>query len=351
VNQFTPRNVLVTGGAGFIGCNFVAHLLADPAIQRVVTLDLLTYAGRRENLDPVSGDPRHQFVHGDIRDETLVKRLFRTHDIDTVVHFAAESHVDRSITGPAPFIDTNVVGTFVLLEVTRAQWLEERKWDGARCRFHQISTDEVYGSLGPDDPPFTEETPYAPNSPYAASKAAADHLVRAYGNTYGLPVVTTNCSNNYGPYQHPEKFVPTVIRSCLAAEPIPVYGDGGYVRDWLYVTDHCRGIEAALRGGAPGSTYVIGGRAERRNLEIVTAISQALAEVTGRPAEEFWRLTTFVADRLGHDRRYAINPAKIERELGWKPRETFETGIRRTVKWYYARSGAQPLSKRRVSAT
>jgi len=336
VTDFTPRNVLVTGGAGFIGCNFVRHLLRDGDVRTAVTLDLLTYAGRMENLDDLRSEPRHRFVHGDIRDPRLVERLLRKHEIDTVVHFAAESHVDRSIVSPGAFVETNVFGTYVLLEAARTVWLGDRRWTAAECRFHHISTDEVYGSLGPDDKPFTEETPYAPNSPYAASKAAADHLVRSYHRTYGLPIVTTNCSNNYGPYQHAEKFIPTVIHSCLAGRPIPVYGDGGNRRDWLYVLDHCRAVALVLRRGRVGETYVIGGGAEGRNVDIARLICTVLADVAGRPAHEFTSLISYVADRPGHDRRYAIDPAKIRREFGWAALETFDTGIRKTIEWYHA---------------
>ena len=356
MTAFTPRHVLVTGGAGFIGCNFVRQLLRDTGVRTVVTLDLLTYAGRLENLSDLGTEPRHEFVRGDIRDRELVERLLREQRIDTIVHFAAESHVDRSIASPAAFVETNVIGTYVLLDVARAVWLDERKWTATDCRFHHISTDEVYGSLGLGDPAFTEDTPYAPNSPYAASKAAADHLVRSYDRTYRLPVVTTNCSNNYGPYQHAEKFIPTVIHACLEGRPIPVYGDGGNVRDWLYVEDHCRGIDLVLRRGRLGETYVIGGRTERRNSDIATLICGVVADLTGRPREELVRLITYVTDRPGHDRRYAINPAKIQRELGWSAAETFETGIRKTVAWYCAHhsaaapGSASPLLARRPSA-
>jgi dTDP-glucose 4,6-dehydratase len=332
MSSFTPSRVLVTGGAGFIGASFVHHLLAsDPAV-RVVTLDALTYAGSLANLAGVDAE-RHRFVKGDITDRALVDALLREHRIDAVVHFAAESHVDRSITGPAAFVQTNVVGTFTLLEAARRLWLDEEKRDASTCRFHHISTDEVYGSLGRDDAPFHEGTQYAPNSPYSASKAASDHFVRAYHHTYGLPITTTNCSNNYGPLQHPEKFIPTVIRACQGGLSIPVYGNGMNIRDWLYVIDHCRGIEAVLRRGAPGGVYNIGGDNEWNNLEIARVICGIFDEL--RPAgEPHARLITFVKDRPGHDFRYAIDAAKMKSELGWTPVETFETGIRKTVAWY-----------------
>jgi dTDP-glucose 4,6-dehydratase len=331
--RHVPRRVLVTGGAGFIGSNFVRHLLAtDPAVG-IVTLDALTYAGRVANLGSALTDGRHTFVRGDICDAALVRRLLRDHGIDTVVHFAAESHVDRSITGPAPFIMTNLVGTFTLLEAARQVW-DERRPDGVR--FHHVSTDEVFGSLGDGDPPFCESTAYAPNSPYSASKAGADHLARAYHHTYGLPITGTNCSNNYGPFQHGEKFIPTVIRSCLAGRPIPVYGTGMNVRDWLYVEDHCRAVDHVLRCGTLGEIYLVGARNERRNLDIARLICRFMAEALGRPAEPYLALIELVTDRAGHDFRYAIDPGRIEREVGWRPIESFETGLRLTVEWYLA---------------
>jgi dTDP-glucose 4,6-dehydratase len=334
VNAYTPRNLLITGGAGFIGSHFVHHMLRCDTQVHIVTLDLLTYAGSLRNLRELPDPSRHTFVHGDICDHALVQRVLRTYAIDTIVHFAAESHVDRSIAGPAAFIQTNVIGTFTLLEAARVCWLEERGWGAETCRFHHISTDEVYGTLGPDDPPFYETTPYAPNSPYAASKAASDHLVRAYHQTYGLPATTSNCSNNYGPRQHPEKFIPTIIRTCLAGKPIPVYGDGSNIRDWLYVEDHCRGIEAILRRGHVGETYNIGGGSEQQNLHIVRRICALLAELTGQPEEALTRLICFVPDRPGHDWRYAIDTTKMRQDLGWSPLESFETGIRKTIAWY-----------------
>ncbi len=334
-----PRNVLVTGGAGFIGCNFVRHLLAtDPAI-RIVTLDLLTYAGSLDNLRGLPDPTRHLFIQGDICDRLLLDRLLRDHAIDTIAHFAAESHVDRSITGPAAFVQTNLVGTFTLLEAARTAWLDGKTAE--RCRFHHISTDEVYGTLQHNDPPFRETTPYAPNSPYSASKAGSDHLVRAYFHTYGLPVVTTNCSNNYGPWQHGEKFIPTVIRSCLLQQPIPVYGDGSNIRDWLYVEDHCRGIDAVIRGGRPGETYNIGGCNEWANLDIAKLICTLLDEHRPQRAPHE-RLITFVTDRPGHDWRYAIDADKMAKALDWQPRETFNSGIAKTVDWYLERHAADP---------
>jgi dTDP-glucose 4,6-dehydratase len=335
-----PRNVLVTGGAGFIGCNFVRHLLATEPDARIVTLDLLTYAGSLDNLRELPDPARHTFVQGDICDRPLVDRLLREHAIDTIAHFAAESHVDRSITGPAAFVQTNLVGTFTLLEAARGAWLEGGK-TAEHCRFHHISTDEVYGTLKHGDPPFSETTPYAPNSPYSASKAGSDHLVRAYFHTYGLPVVTTNCSNNYGPYQHGEKFIPTVIRSCLLQRPIPVYGDGSNIRDWLYVEDHCRGIDAAIRRGKLGETYNIGGDNEWANINIAKLICALLDQ--RRPAHApHERLITFVADRPGHDWRYAIDPRKMSEALSWRPEETFNTGIAKTVDWYLERHATDP---------
>jgi dTDP-glucose 4,6-dehydratase len=339
---YTPRNVLITGSAGFIGSHFVHNLLRTNLQVRVVTLDLLTYAGSCDRLKALPDPERHLFVQGDICDRDLVAYLLREHTIDTLVHFAAESHVDRSIIGPAAFIQTNVIGTSVLLEEVRQYWLAQQGWNATQCRFHHISTDEVYGALGADDTPFRETTPYAPNSPYAASKAASDHLVRAYHRTYGLPTTTTNCSNNYGPFQHGEKFIPTIIRSCLAELPIPVYGDGSNMRDWLYVEDHCVAIDAVIRRGRVGETYNVGGDGERPNLAIVHLICSLLAELTDQPKEPFTRLIRFVPDRPGHDWRYALDTTKIQHELGWQPTESCETGLRKTVEWYMQR-GAQSV--------
>ncbi|MFN3648039.1 MAG: dTDP-glucose 4,6-dehydratase [Armatimonadota bacterium] len=333
MTEFSPRNVLVTGGAGFIGSNWVRSALATDADVRIVNLDLLTYAGSPENLRDLPDPARHQLVEGDIADRPLVDRLLREREIDTIVHFAAESHVDRSIAGPDAFIHTNVLGTFTLLEAARRWWLEEQRLPAARIRFHHISTDEVYGSLGPGDPPFTEETAYDPSSPYSASKAGSDHLVQAYHRTYGLPVTITNCSNNYGPRQHAEKFIPTIIRKCLAQEAIPVYGDGTNVRDWLYVEDHCRGVDTVLRRGDVGRTYNIGGNNEWSNIEIARLICRAMDERSPAKAPHE-RLIRFVTDRPGHDWRYAVDISRIRRELGWEPRESFETGLEKTLDWY-----------------
>lgn len=324
--------ILVTGGAGFIGANFVLDWIATEGTP-VVNLDKLTYAGNPANLASLQNDARHIFVKGDINDRALVADLLKKHRPRAIVHFAAESHVDRSIHGPGEFVQTNVVGTFSLLEETRAYWSGLPAPEKSSFRFLHVSTDEVYGSLGSDDPAFSETTPYAPNSPYAASKAGSDHLVRAYHHTYGLPTVTTNCSNNYGPLQFPEKLIPLMVLNALAGKPLPVYGDGKNVRDWLYVGDHCAGIRAALARGRPGETYNIGGNSEKTNLEVVHAVCAILDELhpTGAPHT---RLITFVQDRAGHDWRYAINAAKIKRELGWEPTKTFAAGLRETVQWY-----------------
>ena len=324
--------ILVTGGAGFIGANFVLDWIAAEG-SPVVTLDKLTYAGNRGNLTSLDGDARHVFVQGDINDRALVARLLKQHQPAAIVHFAAESHVDRSIHGPGEFVQTNVVGTFSLLEEARAYWGALAEVAKDRFRFLHVSTDEVYGSLATADPAFSETTAYAPNSPYAASKAASDHLVRAYHHTYGLPTITTNCSNNYGPRQFPEKLIPLVILNALAGKPLPIYGDGKNVRDWLYVGDHCIGIRTALRKGRLGETYNIGGNSERTNLEVVRAVCGILDDLhpAGAPHE---KLITFVKDRPGHDRRYAIDATKMKTELGWQPQAHFETGMRKTVEWY-----------------
>ena len=323
--------ILVTGGAGFIGSNFVLDWF-EGSSEPVVNLDKLTYAGNLGSLASLAGDARHVFVRGDIGDRAQVEALLGEHRPRAIVNFAAESHVDRSIHGPAAFIETNVVGTFALLEAVRAYWSTLPAAERAAFRFLHVSTDEVFGSLTPDEAPFTEATPYAPNSPYSASKAAADHLVRAYRHTYGLPTLTTNCSNNYGPRQFPEKLIPLMIVNALAGKALPVYGDGKNVRDWLYVGDHCAAIRAVLASGKPGETYAIGGNAEMNNLEVVHTICGILGELA--PGRDYPRLVTFVADRPGHDRRYAIDAAKIRRELGWTPAETFASGMRRTVQWY-----------------
>lgn len=329
------KNVLVTGGAGFIGSNFVRYLLAQEPEIRVWNLDALTYAGSLENLRDLPGEARHTFVHGDICDQAAVEELLRTAKVDTIVHFAAESHVDRSIHGPAAFVRTNIEGTFALLEAARKVWLEEARLPRESVRFHHVSTDEVYGSLGPTEAAFTEETAYAPNSPYAASKAASDHLVRAYAHTYGLPTLLTNCSNNYGPYQFPEKLIPLMILNAVRGLPLPVYGDGQQVRDWLYVEDHCEALLQVLRKGEVGETYNIGGNNQPTNLEIVEKICALLDErLPDSPHAPHAGLIEFVADRPGHDRRYAMNIAKIERDLGWRPQTDLDAGLRRTVAWY-----------------
>jgi dTDP-glucose 4,6-dehydratase len=330
--------ILVTGGAGFIGSNFVLEWFKDAAVagEAVVNLDALTYAGNLENLASLEGESRYHFVKGDITDADLVRGLIAKHRPRAIVHFAAESHVDRSIHGPGAFIKTNIEGTFVLLEAARAFWQGLADADKAAFRFHHVSTDEVYGSLKPDDPAFAETNPYEPNSPYSASKAASDHLVRAWHHTYGLPVVTTNCSNNYGPYHFPEKLIPLMIVNALAGKPLPVYGDGQQIRDWLYVTDHCSAIRAVLARGRLGETYNIGGWNEKANIDIVRTVCSLLDELRPDPAGSYARLIKYVKDRPGHDRRYAIDARKIERELGWRPAETFETGIRKTVEWYLA---------------
>jgi dTDP-glucose 4,6-dehydratase len=324
--------ILVTGGTGFIGSNFILQWLASEAAA-LVNLDSLTYAGNPANLASVADNPRYTFVHGDINDRELLCRIFAQHQPCAVVHFAAESHVDRSILGPEEFIRTNIHGTFSLLDEATAYWREQPEGDRHRFRFLQVSTDEVYGSLGEDDAAFSETTPYAPNSPYAASKAAADHLVRAWHHTYNLPTLTTNCSNNYGPFQFPEKLIPLMIHNALSGKRLPVYGDGQNVRDWLYVEDHCAAIRCLLRNGRPGETYNIGGRSERRNLDLVRTICAVLDEL--RPAARpYAELIAMVADRPGHDRRYAIDTSRIERELNWRPETSFEEGIRSTIAWY-----------------
>jgi dTDP-glucose 4,6-dehydratase len=325
--------LLVTGGAGFIGSNFVLDWLAQ-SDEPVVNLDALTYAGNLANLAALQGDVRHAFVHGDIGDRALVDRLLRERRPRAILHFAAESHVDRSIHGPAAFIKTNVEGSFALLEAVRSYWTALEGEAKAAFRYHHVSTDEVYGSLAPDAPAFTEVHPYQPNSPYAASKAASDHLVRAWHHTYGLPVLTTNCSNNYGPFHFPEKLIPLMIVNALAGKPLPIYGDGMQVRDWLYVRDHCSAIRTVLAHGRVGETYNIGGWNERPNRDIVHAVCALLDELKPDPQGPYARLVTHVQDRPGHDRRYAIDARKLERELGWRPAENFETGIRKTVQWY-----------------
>ncbi|WP_426935400.1 dTDP-glucose 4,6-dehydratase [Pseudomonas fulva] len=339
--------ILVTGGAGFIGSNFV-HQWCRTSREPIVNLDALTYAGNLNSLSSLEHTKQHTFIHGSICDQDLVSRLLNEHQPRSILHFAAESHVDRSINSPEAFVQTNVMGTFRLLEAARAYWSNLDGPAKAAFRFLHVSTDEVYGTLAPNDPAFTESTPYAPNSPYSASKAASDHLVRSYFHTYGMPVLTTNCSNNYGPFHFPEKLIPLMIVNALAGKPLPVYGDGQQIRDWLYVEDHCSGIRRVLEAGTTGETYNIGGWNEKANIDIVRTVCGLLDELapasarnvinqkTGAPVGHYAELITYVTDRPGHDRRYAIDARKIERELGWKPAETFDTGIRKTVAWYLA---------------
>jgi len=329
------KNLLVTGGAGFIGSNFVRYLLqVEPEVQ-IVNLDVLSYAGSHENLTDLPFPERHTFVRGDICDRPLVDQLFHQHRIDTVVHFAAETHVDRSILYPDQFLRTNVVGTFTLLEAAHQYWLVEKALGSADLRFHHISTDEVFGALKPDDPAWTEDTPYAPSSPYSASKAASDHYVRAYGHTYGLPYTITNCSNNYGPYQFPEKLIPLMILNAMDGKPLPIYGDGRQIRDWLYVEDHCEAIWMVLRKGRPGQTYNIGGGSQPTNLEVVQHLCGALDELLPvSPSVPHSSLMRFVPDRPGHDRRYAIDITKIKTQLGWQPKQSLGSGLHKTVQWY-----------------
>ena len=332
-NNRTPRRILITGGAGFIGSNFVYHCCQSYPDDQVVVLDALTYAGNRNTLASLEAKSAIKFVQGDICDRTLVDQILESANIDTVAHFAAESHVDRSIIGPGAFVQTNVVGTFTLLEAFRQRWYQRDQPESDR--FLHVSTDEVYGSLEAEDPAFTETTPYTPNSPYSASKAGSDHLARAYFHTYGMPTMITNCSNNYGPYHFPEKLIPLMCINILLGKPLPVYGDGQNIRDWLYVEDHCRALDVVINRGAPGETYNVGGNNEVKNLDLVEQICQLMDELAPdlpvRPASS---LITFVKDRAGHDRRYAIDASKIERELGWSPQETVEGGLRRTVEWY-----------------
>jgi dTDP-glucose 4,6-dehydratase len=325
--------ILVTGGAGFIGSNFILQEMQEGSAS-IFNLDKLTYAGNLHNLESIANNSRYEFVQGDIANRAEIKNHLETFRPVAIVHFAAESHVDRSIRGPEDFIQTNINGTFALLEETRAYWSALPEQERNEFRFLHISTDEVYGSLGPNDPPFSETTPYAPNSPYAASKAASDHLVRAYHHTYGLPTLTTNCSNNYGRFQFPEKLIPLMILNARDSKPLPVYGDGNNVRDWLYVEDHCAAIRTVLERGRSGETYNIGGWNEKPNMEIVESVCELVDEMLPGAGKSRKELITFVKDRPGHDRRYAIDARKIERELGWRPKETFESGLRKTVRWY-----------------
>jgi dTDP-glucose 4,6-dehydratase len=331
--SFMENTILVTGGAGFIGSNFILQQLGRDSAS-LVNLDKLTYAGNLHNLKGIADERRYEFVHGDIADHSLVQGLLQRRQPRAIAHFAAESHVDRSIRGPEDFIRTNIDGTFALLEEVRAYWANLTVQERADFRFLHVSTDEVYGTLGPEDAAFSETTAYAPNSPYAASKAASDHLVRAYHHTYGLPVLTTNCSNNYGRFQFPEKLIPLMILNARDRKPLPVYGDGQNVRDWLYVEDHCAAIATVLAQGRVGQTYNIGGWNEKRNLDIVEMICDIVDEIAGHQGSPRRSLITFVKDRPGHDRRYAMDASKVERELGWHPLETFESGIQKTVKWY-----------------
>jgi len=330
---YQPHSMLVTGGAGFIGANFIRYLLECEPDITIINLDKLTYAGSLDNLKNLPNPKRHHFIQGDIRDTQLVRHILLHHHIDTIVHFAAESHVDNSIKDPGSFIETNVIGTFVLLEAARHLWIDVQKCDLSFRRFHHISTDEVYGSLHPNDAGFTESTPYQPRSPYSASKAGSDHLVNAYHHTYGLPITVSNCSNNYGPYQHQEKFIPTVIRSALKGQPIPIYGNGKNIRDWLYVDDHCRGILAILKKGKIGDSYNIGGHNEWENLALAKYMCIQLDKLAPKNISHE-SLLQFVTDRPGHDFRYAINPEKISSELNWAPIETLETGLLKTIQFY-----------------
>ncbi len=346
---YTPQNILITGGAGFIGANF-CHYWHDAHIDhRLIVLDALTYAGNHANLQGLESSPRFRFVHGNILDQELVEGLLREEKIDTIVHFAAESHVDRSIHSPDGFLETNILGTHTLLKAARGVWLDEQQHNADNCLFHHVSTDEVYGTLAPDDPPFHETTPYAPNSPYAASKASSDHFVRAYAETYGLPITISNCSNNYGPYQFPEKLIPLIIANILDGKPLPVYGDGKQIRDWLYVDDHNRAIDLIIHQGRRDEAYNIGGNNEWQNIDIVLKVCDLLDGIFSKAGEQMSKrfpnapqvhgekaatLITYVKDRLGHDRRYAIDATKINGELNFSPAETFESGITKTVQWY-----------------
>lgn len=331
---YQPRSMLVTGGAGFIGANFIHYVQQHEPDIHIINFDKLTYAASLDNLKNLPHPERYHFICGDITDAPLVRHVLQHHCIDTIVHFAAESHVDRSIAGPEAFVDTNIKGTFTLLEAARHHWFEVEKMDRTHCRFHHISTDEVYGSLKSHDPLFTETTAYDPRSPYSASKAGSDHLVHAYYHTYGLPMTLSNCSNNYGPYQHAEKFIPTVIRSCLQGQPIPIYGNGKNVRDWLYVEDHCRGIMAILKHGKVGERYNLGGNNEWENIQLAQYICEQLDQRFPRE-KSYAALLSFVTDRPGHDFRYAVDTTKMKRELNWEPQETLASGIQKTIDFYW----------------
>jgi len=331
------NRILVTGGAGFIGSNFIRYVQENHPDTFIVNLDLLTYAGSLENLKNLPAEENYRFVQGDIRDTALVEKILREEELNAIVHFAAESHVDRSIFGPEAFVQTNIIGTFSLLEAAKKLWLEEKLLGESAVRFHHVSTDEVYGTLAPDDPPFEENTPYAPNSPYAASKASSDHLVRSYTHTYGLPTTLTNCTNNYGPYQFPEKLIPLMIMNALEGKDLPIYGDGQQIRDWLYVEDHCEAIWQVLQNGQEGESYCIGGNNQPANLEIVDTLCAILDDLKPNPAgKPYAAQKKFVTDRPGHDRRYAMKIDKIQRELGWQPKHNLQDGLLKTVQWYLA---------------
>lgn len=333
MNVYQPRSMLVTGGAGFIGANFIRHILTQEKNIHIVNLDKLTYAGSLNHLKQLPHPERYHFIQGDICDSKLIAHVLQHHHIDTIVHFAAESHVDRSISGPAPFVETNLLGTFSLLQAAYHHWFEVEKCEPAHCRFHHISTDEVYGSLNHGDNKFTEFTAYSPRSPYSATKAGSDHLVNSYYHTYGLPITLSNCSNNYGPYQHAEKFIPTVIRACLNGQRIPIYGNGKNIRDWLYVEDHCRGIMQIIKHGKLGEHYNLGGNNEWENLILAKYICEQLDNIRPRNTS-YSSLLEFVTDRKGHDFRYAIDATKIKNELGWQPIETLESGMKKTIEFY-----------------
>lgn len=329
------QNILITGGAGFIGSNFVRYALNQASVQNIVNLDFLTYAGSLENLKNLPNEDRYIFIKGDVCDQPLCEELLRSYKIDTIVHFAAESHVDRSLKGPDAFIQTNIIGTFSLLEAARKVWFTEQNINKNLVRFHHVSTDEVYGTLAPDDPPFEESTPYSPRSPYSAAKASSDHLVRSYHHSFGLPITISSCSNNYGPYQFPEKLVPLIILNAITGKPLPIYGDGMQIRDWLYVEDHCEAIWEILQGGKDGETYNIGGDNQPPNIEIVKTICSLLDEENiSHEYRPHAQLIEYVTDRPGHDRRYAMNIEKINRELGWKPSVNLQEGLNKTIKWY-----------------
>lgn len=333
MSTYQPHSMLITGGAGFIGSNFIRHILTHEPDIKIVNFDKLTYAGSLDNLKNLPHPEHHHFIQGDIIDSDYLYHIMAHHHIDTIVHFAAESHVDRSIANPQAFVKTNVTGTFALLEAARYHWLDVKKYESPHCRFHHISTDEVFGSLKINDPAFTEKTAYQPNSPYSSTKAGSDHLVRAYHYTYGLPISMTNCSNNYGPYQHTEKFIPTVIRACLNWQTIPVYGNGRNIRDWLYVEDHCHGIMTVIKNGRVGESYNIGGNNEWENIALAHTICKQMDKMLPRK-ESYVSLLEFVTDRPGHDFRYAIDTSKIKTELDWSPKETLETGIKKTIEFY-----------------